>query len=99
MANETIDPLARRAGEVEAEIKKLHGDDVYAATIKALEKKIADGGMSRDDLVRKLGQENAASAVFNAAAGDMDEATWRKFRDNLPDRKRCGTERAAGDGY
>jgi len=85
---EPTDPLAARAGAVETEIKRIYGDDVAAGVVKVLERKIASGEMSPDDLRRKITQENAVGAVFNAAAGDMDEASWRKYRDNLPDRKR-----------
>jgi hypothetical protein len=84
----TDDAMQRRAAQVEQEARQRHGDEAWAASMRALEVKMRRGDISPSDLERKLARENAASQLFNENIGDADEKDWRAFRDNLPDRRR-----------
>jgi hypothetical protein len=78
--NDQIDPLARRAAQVEQEAKNTYGEDNWASAMRSLERQVADGRLEGADIARKLTKPTAATDLFYQAVGEMSEQEWRAWR-------------------
>jgi hypothetical protein len=88
MADETnLDPIARRAVQIEEAGKKAYGEANWKAAMDSLTKKMADGAVSQAELVHGLSRPDAAAQLFNNNIADSDEKSWREWRDSQPRRK------------
>jgi hypothetical protein len=80
MTNDTVDPLMRRAEQIEAEGGKIGGEETWKGVVEALGRKMVAGELSQAELQQRLARPNAAAEIFNSSIGDVDEATWRAWR-------------------
>ena len=84
MTNNSVDPPAARAAEVETEAKKIGGEETWGGVMHTLERKMATGELSPAELQRALVKPTAAGDLLYQGLGDADEQTWRKWRDSQP---------------
>ena len=80
--------LARLAQQRELEGRAAAGDEeAWKSAMGALERKMKAGDLAPEDLQRKLIKESAGGDIFYQGIAEADEASWRKWRDNLPRRR------------
>lgn len=79
--------LARRAGEVESEGKRAHGEENWQRAMRGVEQQLKNGAIDQTDLLRKLGKADAAGSLFNDGIANASEADWRAWRDAQPHSK------------
>ena len=93
MTNEPIDPLARRASQVEAEGKSAFGEENWNKAIQSVGRRMESGELTQGALLEKMARPNAASQIFYDGISQSSEEDWRKWRDSQP-RRRERIERA-----
>jgi hypothetical protein len=90
--NTPVDPLARRAAQVEAEGKAIGGAEAWEGVVRNMGQKMERGEVSVFDLRQRLAKPNAAGELFNENIADCDESTWRAWRDAQPKNGRVSRE-------